>query len=633
MTSVGSIARDLRALGGSAPLRAVYEASKRSGFHSVLFRSRRGGSYRSTPIGLGTVVPTEEAARRRCLDDAAAILREGSRVFGTRAPTGFHAPWNVDPLTGKEWPQLEKWWRIDIRTDDRMSDVKWVWEAARHRDLVVLARAAVLEPDGAWVGELEAALKAWLDQCPPELGVNWYSSLELALRAIAWAQVLSLVGDELAPDVRSGMDAQLVASAHHILVELPYTLSSMKNNHLLGDGLGLVVIGRLFPDHPASGRWQRLGDAVFLKQLERHMHPDGSMIEDSLSYHRFVLEMLLVRALVGGADVRVEKALVSASEHLRQLGALDGDVPQFGDWDEGRVLADSAPAGDVAGAAWAGLALGGWLVEAVNWQRYDELAWYISHHVAGNGRELQPTPRIRQCGYFQVVERGPWKIWFKTGTGSSHQHADITSLWIMKNGAWVVREPGTGTYNGDLIVRNGFRTSVGHPVWRPVGGDQLGPHRAFRWLKTPKTSRAAPVETADGVAMSAWHDAFSESNGRVCRFVLVSEEGVAVRDFVERPGEGVMTIPLGPGARLTDFVGLHDATEHRGSADPFLGWESSTYGEWRPATWLEVPVPSEDFEWGVAILSDGVAAVTWSPDAVRVNWGKDRNHVMYSSRE
>ena len=36
-------------------------------------------------------------------------------------------------------------------------------------------------------------LRSWCDQSPPERGVNWYSSLELALRAITWCQVLRLV--------------------------------------------------------------------------------------------------------------------------------------------------------------------------------------------------------------------------------------------------------------------------------------------------------------------------------------------------------------------------------------------------------------------------------------------------------
>ncbi|GAB3957761.1 hypothetical protein GCM10027614_73850 [Micromonospora vulcania] len=41
-----AIAVDMRALGLSAPLRAAYEASKRSGFHAVLFRGKPTGTIR-----------------------------------------------------------------------------------------------------------------------------------------------------------------------------------------------------------------------------------------------------------------------------------------------------------------------------------------------------------------------------------------------------------------------------------------------------------------------------------------------------------------------------------------------------------------------------------------------------------
>ena len=77
------------------------------------------------------------------------------------------------------------------------------------------------------------------------------------------------------------------------MMELPYTVSSMKNNHLLGDGLGpRRDSAACFPSHPRPRGGSGSATALFLKQLARHMHADGSMIEDSLSYHRFVLEML-----------------------------------------------------------------------------------------------------------------------------------------------------------------------------------------------------------------------------------------------------------------------------------------------------------------------------------------------------
>lgn len=627
-----AVVRDLRALGWSAPLRAAYEASKRSGFHTLLFREIPARGLRSRSLGIAGAAPKSETARQRCLEDAASIVRQGVRVFGHRVPTGVHTGWNVDPLTGAEWPQEEKWWRIDIRSGDRLSDVKWVWEAGRHRDLVVLARAAMIEPHGPWLTELEAMLCGWLQQCRPERGVHWYSSLELALRAIAWAQVLELVGHRLGTDIRGGVDAQLLASARHIMLELPYTVSSMKNNHLLGDGLGLVVLGRMFPDHSASRRWQRIGDGLFLKQLARHMRDDGSMIEDSLSYHRFVMEMLIVRVLLGQAAPQVHDALKGAAHHLQRLGVLCGDVPQYGDWDEGRVLADSQPAGSVAGSTWAALGLSGYDLPVHAWDEYDEVAWYVDPETNGTGTPLPSLAPARRAGDFRVLEHEDLRVWVKSGTGPSHQHADIGSVWIQRQGEWLTHDPGTGTYNGPIAVRNGFRTSAAHPVWRPEGADQLMPHRAFRWLRTVNVDSVSDIESGSDRLVLVVHDAFTSEpeRSRVARLVHLNGDALRVVDFIESRSERrwLMSVPLGSADALTDLCGL-GSDILQGEETPFRGWHSETYGQWEPSTWTEVKLSGKSHAWGLGITEieradDSVCVdgtnyrVAWEPERVKV---------------
>src|SRR4051812_37942501 len=104
MPSINAILRDVRALGSSAPLRAAYEASKRSGFHRVIFRTtNRTRGYRSVPIPFGHL-EAQPGARARCLEDAARILDEGLRVFGRRVPNGLSQSWSYDPLTELDWP-------------------------------------------------------------------------------------------------------------------------------------------------------------------------------------------------------------------------------------------------------------------------------------------------------------------------------------------------------------------------------------------------------------------------------------------------------------------------------------------------------------------------------------------------
>ncbi|WP_207082862.1 heparinase II/III family protein [Nocardioides sp. S5] len=420
-----------------------------------------------------------------------------------------------------------------------------------------------------------------------------------------------------------------MASARHILVELPYTVSSMKNNHLLGDGLGLVVLGSMFPG--PGERWRRIGDRLMVAQLRRHMRPDGSMIEDSLSYHRFVLEMLCVRQLIGDAPCEISEALEKAGLHLVKLGVLDGPVPQFGDWDEGRVLADSSNAGSTVGSTFAALALSGYGIPARHFDEHDELAWYVT----GVGEKVVPrsTETSVRAGDFVRIDCGQRRVWIKAGSGPSHQHADVTSVWIRDGTNWVTRDPGTGTYNGPLHIRNGFRTSAAHPVWVPAGRDQLEPHRAFRWLRSITPSSSRVQQLGDATALLAVHDAFADVHGRVARLVLLHSEGVTVVDAVELPGgTWTMTLPLGDEVGAEEFFGLEDVQQFHGEDAPWSGWHSRTYGAWEASTWLVAADPLDgQKKWGYGVPLEVDVEFGWKQTSVEVRLALGAERVQITA--
>ncbi len=83
------------------------------------------------------------------------------------------------------------------------------------------------------------------------------------------------------------------------------------------------------------------------------------MVEDSVSYHRFVLEMLITRHLLGASPSLVDRQMVSAAQFLSRLGVNAGYIPQYGDWDEGRVLTTAGDPTGLAGSVALALALGG----------------------------------------------------------------------------------------------------------------------------------------------------------------------------------------------------------------------------------------------------------------------------------
>lgn len=548
---------DVRAMGPAAPLRGLYEASKRFGGHRIVFRGLVPTGARRTGRSPLPVLDVPEPVRHRTLAFADAVVGGTIELFGRRFRLGDPPDWHAAVEGDGTWPRID-WWRIDVRSPTRPGDVKWVWELGRHRHLVVVARAARLAPDdGRYVDLLDRHLASWLDANPPEVGIHWYSNLEIALRSLAWLEILGLVGSRLDGAVRAGMWHHLHHGARHLVADLPYTLTAMRNNHLLGDALGLVALGKAFGG--SSGRrWARLGDRLFRAQLRRQVRPDGSMIDDAVSYQRFVLEMLTVRVLLGDPPPGTAAAALAAAGFLARLGCLDGPVPRYGDWDEGRVLAVAGDAADLAGSVRLALAVAGTGAPAPWREAHDEVAWFTAE-----GRPAPADPAEvgggDLGGGLARATVGAFTVWLKAGSGPSHGHADLTSVAVAHDGTWVVGDPGTATYDGSSPVRNRLRGSAAHDVLRVGGEDQLVPHRAFRWRHRAHGAVGEPVALDGRVVMWGVHDAYRRLDPprRVVRAVIVAPETVTVVDWVEGgPVDADLTLPLPPTAAWDPATGM-----------------------------------------------------------------------------
>jgi hypothetical protein len=550
-----------RSLGWGSPIRAAYEISKACGGHKIVFGALARRHLPNMVARSPFVVPAADAlpapARVRCLAEADDICAGKLRLFGQMVDLGDIPDWHAVIHVPGRWPVVE-WWRIDLRSSERPGDVKWVWELGRHRHLVVLARAARLEPaERRWRDALSSQLTSWIAANPPEIGVNWYSNLEIALRALNWLQILALAGNQLESSLVARMSQTLYRSGSHLVADLPYTLSSMRNNHLLGDALGLVALGSCFLNDRTARRWRRLGDHLFRRQLQRHMRPDGSMIEDSLSYHRFVLEMLIVRSLLSRHTKLERDALSGAAQFLCRMGALDGRVPMYGDWDEGRALVSSGDPVDVAGSVQLALSLAG-TGSRDEWRAdHDEVAWY-SHPGAPEEPSRAESQGRSVGGGFARMARGAFTCWLKAGSGPSHGHADLCSMVVAMDGEWVVGDPGTGSYNLRRAERDYFRSSLAHSVLRLDGQDQLVPQSTFRWRYAASGSVGTPLSSDGWVLAWGFHDAYRrlQPPRRVLRVIICSEDGVSVVDWVEGPPgcPYALSLPLPPGVTWQDGI-------------------------------------------------------------------------------
>src|SRR5258708_32650992 len=116
-------------------------------------------------------------AKRIAHEHCWALLGLGEKCFGAG-----EIDWNLDPLSGYDWP-LAHHAEINLIRDDG-SDVRVVWELNRMAQLITLGRAYAVTDNQRFSTEFFRQLASWRGQQPVCSGVHWNCAMEVALRAM-----------------------------------------------------------------------------------------------------------------------------------------------------------------------------------------------------------------------------------------------------------------------------------------------------------------------------------------------------------------------------------------------------------------------------------------------------------------
>jgi Heparinase II/III-like protein/Heparinase II/III N-terminus len=436
------------------------------------------------------------------------IVEERFDLLGFRG-LSFGSPidWHLDPVSGLRLP-LVHWSRL-VRLDPGSAvDRKVIWELNRHHSLVVLGRAYWLTDDDRYAEAFAKQLNAWLDENPPGLGVNWSSSLELALRSIAWTWALTLFRDSpwLAPDLFMRALTALWYQARHVAT-YPSTYTS-PNTHLTGEGLGLFYVGTLWPELQGAAAWGEAGLKILLAELERQVTADGVYFERSTAYHLYTADFythLVVLAAANGEALpeRVRDRLAALLDHLLYISRPDGTIPLLGDDDGGRLLpldertyCDTRPT----------LALGAALLGRADYKTIgasasDEMLWLLGPESLSVFDRLEPRPpgptsRAFRSGGVYVMRDG-WSegssvLAIDCGDhGGGHDHAGALGFDLTFSGRPVLVDPGTHSYLRGGARGDYFRSTAAHNAVVVDGRSSSVPAGPFGWkLSARATLRA-----------------------------------------------------------------------------------------------------------------------------------------------
>jgi heparinase II/III-like protein len=559
-------------------------------------------------------------------------------VFALRnAELGSPPRWNQDPKSRIVAPEgFGK--HLDYRDPRLVGDIKYLWEPNRHLHLVTLAQAYALSGDAAHLQVLRLHLESWLAACPCGMGPNWTSALEAAVRLINWSAAWQLAGGAGSPMFADDRGARLrrlwldSVYQHARFVIGYFSRHSSANNHLIGEAAGLFIAALTWPHWPASRRWLATAKAILEAEARRQIAPDGVNREQSMSYQQFSLDFLLICLLAGRENrewfsAAYESRVEAMLEYLASVMDAGGNVPMFGDADDGRVVG-LAPEPDFSPYR-SLLATGAIVFRNGDFKRKagpldDKTRWLLGGQ-ADALFDAQSVPAARGLprqsfpagGYYilgsdfdtdseirLVVDAGP--LGFRSI--AAHGHADALSFTLSVAGLEFLVDPGTYAYHTQGAWRSYFRGTGAHNTVRVDAQDQSESGGNFMWLRKARAGCNLRESTPDEDRFEGWQDGYAHLQDPVMhrrRIVLHKAlRLVSIEDSLQMTGqhdiellfhcsEPCLTEALAGGYLLrrggkTLRLGLPavDAATSRiyvGSVAPIFGWVSRRFDDKQPA--------------------------------------------------
>ncbi len=614
----------------------------------ALDRFMGGGHVAAAPPQLHTNTPRfiaeSPAVTARAYTAAAdRIMRGEHRVFALdECRLACPPEWNRDPLTQRLAPARPSD-LLDYRDERVVGNIKYLWEPNRHLHFVTLAQAYSLTGERSYAEELGRQLDSWWQQCPPGIGPNWASSLELGIRLVNWSLAWQLLGGLRAPPFASPEGEALrrkwleLVYLHARAVTRNLSRFSSANNHLIGEAAGVFIASVTWPFWPELARWGRhCGDILEAEAIAQNA-PDGGNREQAISYQQFVLDFLLLSGLAARArgedfSPRYWQRIEAMTDYLASVMDVAGHVPMLGDADDGfavrLVPLDSfCPYRSL-------IATGALIFERPDLARKaggldDKTRWLIgadadhrfSALIGAADGKYEPRRAFSETGLYLLGSafETPDEIRMLVDAGplgylsiAAHGHADALSVVLNVAGREVLIDPGTYAYHTDPEWRRYFRGTRAHNTVSIDDTDQSQQAGNFMWSEH---ARARCTELAYGPRLQRFageHDGYLRLADPVAHkrtieydepartFVITDElEGhgshEAARHWHFAEGleptvdeKGTCTVRVGA---YTVTVSSHhpvdDVRVHREGAAGEGGWVSRSFGRKTPSASLE----------------------------------------------
>ena len=444
--------------------------------------------------------------------------------------------WLSNLIDGKRW-EIKYWRDIDYSSDERIGDVRQIWELNRHQYFVTLGKAYWYTGDEKYAREFVSQMRDWIKKNPYGKSVNWVHAQEIALRIISWlwAYVFFCESPIFTVEDQIEFFKSLYLQTEFLSRHLSDTTLST-HNHIISETAGLAMMAIMFPEFKRSKAWWKNGVDRLERELKRQICNDGVSGETSTNYHFFVLDSFLqiwILLKKNGFEYpsEMDHMLEKMIEFSMYICRPDGTLPIIGDSDSGRsIRLDDLSGDDRRSYLSTGAVLFGrsdmksvagkfheeslWLLGSEGYKKFEQL----------NSREPKNLSVLYpDSGY--CIMRNDWsekadQLIFRGGVISipkdvsiGHNHADYLSFELIVDGKPFIVDPGVYTYNLDDQWRWYGRKTSSHNTVVVDGRDQFVIDSQRFGLPKVANSTVHTFESKDSIDfIHASHDGYEALN-------------------------------------------------------------------------------------------------------------------------
>lgn len=253
--------------------------------------------------------------------------------------------WQLDIKTNFEFDATKPYYE---QTKPTGVDIKDCWELGRLQHLPQLALAAInSEEKYRYIREFKNQCLDFIAYNPIGMGVQWACAMDVGIR------VANLL---MAYDIFSQIDEKAVLDDQFKLVVADsiyqhgvFIFNHLEHkegaagNHYLFNLIGLLFAATYLSKNEEISSWFSFASNELKKEFHKQFFDDGGNFEGSITYHCLSVEAVLYgTALILRNNDSLSKEytdlLFKAANFIKDMTKPNGEVPQFGDNDSGRLF-------------------------------------------------------------------------------------------------------------------------------------------------------------------------------------------------------------------------------------------------------------------------------------------------------